>query len=308
MPPGWIVDAFQVEWGGFQNDQQFCEDDCAYDGTQFLNLCADTQHGLGGISQTVARTGKNNTIAAGDRFVLSYALNAWPSCGRAEKLMNVFIDGMHNFTESKTRVIDPNGGPYWFGQGSGEKPFFGWKTFGKQWEMRHHIVTASGPEMTIAFRAIDEEDSCGCMAIDKVELVPIDKVNPATGYGALPHTMAEFAIGPDIIVSKAEAIAIAEATDDKVAGSEPIAAPDLGLDVAPPAPAPATRRAGAGDPVVDRSPVKLKHALGSPADPDLAELMRRVTEKGIPTAAQRLADHRAHGGPDGAPLAPPVGQ
>ena len=45
-----------------------------------------------------------------------------------------------------------------------------WAEHKQEWEIRGHTLTAAGPTITVAFESIN--DSCGCMLIDDVQLIP----------------------------------------------------------------------------------------------------------------------------------------
>jgi len=166
-PPGWVVEENEVDWGKFQQMHNMCTSDCAYDGVQFIDLCGQD---VGSISQTVP------TIKD-QQYVLSYAINAHPTCGNPEKVTNVYVRfdngekkiiAVDHMTRHISKAAQKDG--Y-----SGIHPYFGWVTFPSAWQPVSHNVTARGEfNMTIGFDAVDEDGSCGCMDLDDIKLMTVE--------------------------------------------------------------------------------------------------------------------------------------
>ena len=140
-PAGWTVTNGDVDWGKYQVDGH-CQADCAYEGVQMLDTCGGT---AGRLEQIV--TG----ATPGTDYVLTYALNAHQGCGENVKRMNVYIDGVLLVAESFKR--------------SGN-----WADHRQEWLIKGHTVTAAGASITVAFESVN--DSCGCMLLDDVQLIP----------------------------------------------------------------------------------------------------------------------------------------
>lgn len=116
-PPFWSVISGGVDWGKMQQEHNMCEVDCAYDGSQFIDLCAQEE---GKIMQEVELSAVEHFcgfpagsddpsnpgqppiggIPAGapvetgfcqQTFTLSYAVNAHPTCGATTKTTEVLI-------------------------------------------------------------------------------------------------------------------------------------------------------------------------------------------------------------------------
>jgi hypothetical protein len=173
MPPGWIVDKMEVDWGKFQQTHNMCQGDCAYDGQQFLDLCGQD---IGKIHQTVE-------LPESGEYILRYAINAHPNCGNTLKVTNVFL----SFNGGEERLIaqDRKERPFVKGRDPaiyGMHPYWGWTLFANQWSPVVHNITApasafEGPgphNMTIAFEPVDQEGSCGCMLMDDVQLLTLE--------------------------------------------------------------------------------------------------------------------------------------
>jgi hypothetical protein len=172
MPPGWIVDEMEVNWGKFQQTHNMCQGDCAFDGQQFLDLCG--QH-IGKIHQTVDLAEQHP-----GEFELRYAINAHPNCGNPLKVTNVLL----RFNEGPERLIaqDRKERPFVKGRNPqlfGMHPYWGWTMFSNQWSPVMHNITippevfeGPGPHnITIGFEAVDDENSCGCMLMDDIQLL-----------------------------------------------------------------------------------------------------------------------------------------
>jgi hypothetical protein len=140
-PPGWTVVSGDVDWGTYQVEGH-CQADCAYEGVQMLDTCGGT---AGRVEQVVAGT------TAGQEYVLTYQLNAHQGCGGNEKRMNTYVDGALLAEETFKR--------------SGN-----WADHQQQWQTKGYTVVAAGPTVTLAFESIS--DSCGCMLLDDVQLIP----------------------------------------------------------------------------------------------------------------------------------------
>eukprot|EP01043_Picozoa_sp_COSAG02_P044667 COSAG02_NODE_4013_length_5905_cov_4686.361178_2_plen_1058_part_00 len=140
-PPGWTVVSGNVDWGTYQVEGH-CQADCAYEGVQMLDTCGGS---AGRIEQVVTGT------TAGQEYVLTYQLNAHQGCGDATKRMNTYVDGILLAEEHFKR--------------SGN-----WADHHQQWQTKGYSVLAAGPTITIAFESVS--DSCGCMLLDDVQLIP----------------------------------------------------------------------------------------------------------------------------------------
>jgi len=114
-PPFWTVISGGVDWGKMQQTHNMCEEDCAYDGSQFLDLCAQEEGKIVqevdaslmehfcGLPAGVTADAPTAAFAAGtpaitkickQQFVLKFAVNAHPTCGETTKTTEIRFTGV----------------------------------------------------------------------------------------------------------------------------------------------------------------------------------------------------------------------